>query len=132
MNPNELAISALLAINVPAILLRADCPNFTVLAYNDAYKDASYTHFRDITGWHLKEVFSSGFSRHEASVKLIATLNEVILIKGKISTAVFQFEAVTNLHAAAVNAWWQLDVLPFFDEEGSVTEMIIVIHNIIR
>jgi hypothetical protein len=115
---------------LPVVLLRADAPDFTILDYNAAYKDATYTHYRDITGWYLWEAFDPRFAGGDGAATLVAALDLAVLTKEKVSTPVFQYNIPADQSGALAECWWQLEIIPFLNNAYEVTELMIITNKL--
>ncbi|GAA4322479.1 hypothetical protein GCM10023149_22810 [Mucilaginibacter gynuensis] len=129
MNFKELEISALFDTTLPRIILRADIPNFTILAYNEAYKHATYTHHRDITGWYLWEAFNpdkggDGVNTlFKALLKAVET-NEIVI------TEPFYYNIPSVDAGEFTESWWQLDIVPLKGDGGRPAYLLITTNNL--
>ncbi|MBE9583357.1 PAS domain-containing protein [Mucilaginibacter sp. JRF] len=114
----------------PVILLRADAPNFTILAYNNAYKEATYTHFRDITGWYLWEAFNPNFAGGDGAAILIEALDTALSTKNRLSTKVFQYNIPLDNSGHMAECWWQIEILPVENVSGEITQLLIKTNKV--
>ncbi|WP_345211841.1 PAS domain-containing protein [Mucilaginibacter gynuensis] len=113
----------------PMILLRADAPHFTIVAYNEAYQQATNTHHRNILGWTLWEAFDPERAGGGEGVLLEALL-QAMETNDAFTTLPFHYNIPVVQDQIWEECWWQLDVVPVADEGAGPGYLLITTHKL--
>jgi hypothetical protein len=114
----------------PRVILQADVPNFTIVAYNDAYKYATYIHYRDIIGWYLWEAFDPAQSGSTGARILLEALSKAVKNNESITMAAFRYDIRSNESNEMVECWWQVDILPVTGSSGRPSLLLLKINRL--
>lgn len=112
---NNPLFQALFNTPVPRIILKADVPNFTIIRYNDAYKVATNTQERDVTGKTLWEAFKPENAGGNGYSVLMNALLQAIQNNQVVNTLPFQYDIPSADAGKTETSWWQLEIVPVME-----------------
>ena len=100
------------------VIIQADVPNFTIVAYNDAYKHATYTRYRDVIGWYLWEAFDPARAGSDGYELLLKTLTDAVEKNEFATTHPFRYDIQSEDPGEIIERWWQVEIRPFVGDTG--------------
>ncbi|GGI23399.1 PAS domain S-box protein [Pedobacter mendelii] len=115
--------------DVPRVILEANNPEFTIITYNDAYKEATYTVNRDVKGQSLWVAFPKDNNNPGSStlndglIRAIETLQKIILPP-------FSYDIPSSNAKSIEPSWWQLEIEPIVDKNGNAEFLLIKTLNV--
>jgi PAS domain S-box-containing protein len=127
MNP---LFQALFNTPVPRIVLKADAPHFTIMAYNAAYGEATYTANRDIKGMHLWEAFKPEDAGGDGGQIYLEALMKALETKNAVHVPSFLYAIPAADGVAFEKSWWQLEIIPVPGQEVEIGYLLITTHNV--
>ena len=126
----DIFFKALFNTAVPRVILKADAPNFTIISYNDAYKEVTHTQHRDITGMFLWQAFEPKDAGENGRKLLLDALIKASLTNETVTTPPFQYDILNEDGAETILSWWQLEIIPVSDREGNLQYLLTTTYNI--
>ncbi|WP_345212253.1 hypothetical protein [Mucilaginibacter gynuensis] len=112
----------------PMNILLADVPHFTIVAYNQAYQQATYTHHCNTVaeplGRHLSPTGRVGV-KGAAGCTLPRPGNRYGFYDRSVP---LQHPCSSNLNLA--ECWWQLDIVPVQEAGGQAGYLLVTCYNI--
>lgn len=120
---NSPLFKAIFETDIPRVVLKANAPDFTILAYNQAYDDSTHNHGRNLTGLSLWEAYPDNDSP-VAKMLLSEGLLTVTRDKKNLKLPVFQYQIPTTEGSQKEDSWWQIEIIPVLDASGEVDLLI--------
>ncbi|WP_165499683.1 PAS domain-containing sensor histidine kinase [Pedobacter frigidisoli] len=120
---------ALFDTNAPRIVLKANAPDFTILAYNEAYKVATNNNNREISGMSLWQAYPGEESLIGKKV-LADGLMLALETKQATKLPVFEYKIPDNDPTETQESWWQLEIMPIPGNDGKTEFLLTTTHNI--
>lgn len=117
--------------NVPRIILQADLPDFTIVDYNDAFREVTYTIERDVKGQSVWVAYPKD-DANEGTKILAEGLNEAAETGEKKRLPSFQYNVPSADMRSTEQSWWQAEIEPILDSDGKVIFLLIKTENIIE
>jgi PAS domain S-box-containing protein len=108
---NDSLFKALFDTAVPRVILKADVPNFTILAYNKAYELATYNNGNDIRGKTLWEVYDPELAVGEGAVKLPEALTRAVINRETVYMPPFHYNIPSAEPGQMETSWWELEII---------------------
>jgi len=121
---------ALFNTQVPRIVLKADVPNFTILTYNEAYKQATHTQTRDIKGKYFWEAFNPSNAGGDGGELLSNALTQAVITNSAVQMPPFHYDILSNDGNWIEKNWWQLEILPVEGHDGKVAYLLTTTYNV--
>ncbi|MFC4210180.1 PAS domain S-box protein [Pedobacter lithocola] len=103
--------------DVPRIILEANTPDFTIVTYNEAHKEATFTINRDIKGMSLWLAYPRE-DNVEGADSLEKGLLEAINTLKPIKLSPFQYSVPSSDLNSIEMVWWQVEIEPILDANG--------------
>lgn len=125
MNIADPVFQSFLQAEGPRIILLADVPNFTIVAYNEAYTAAAHTRYRDIVGWYLHEVFNPAQACREDYELLLNALTTAVKNNKHLLTEPFRYDIPSTDAGGMEECWWQTDIRPVTGSSGSPSYLLL-------
>jgi PAS domain S-box-containing protein len=122
-------ISVLLESAVSTLILKANAPDFTIVAYNEAYKDATYTKARDVKGLSLWDAFDPKLAVGLGPTSLLENFHEAIYKQRVIQMEPLHYNILSAIRNIPVLCWWDIKITPI-SYRGIVSYLVLHIHNI--
>jgi PAS domain S-box-containing protein len=108
---NEPLFKALFDTGVPRVVLKADIPDFTIIAYNRAYELATHNTGRDITGMSLWEAYAPENAEAEGARVLAAALSRAVNNQEKVYLPPFRYNIPSAAPGKTELSWWELEII---------------------
>jgi two-component system, OmpR family, phosphate regulon sensor histidine kinase PhoR len=119
--------------NDPIVIIKADKPTFTIVAFNEQYKATTRTPADNIIGKGAFEVYKpERKADKEQFAVLIDGLMRTIDSKQQVNLPVLYFERPAANGKSVEPTWWQIQITPIFDGDGGVEYLKCDTHNITR
>lgn len=97
---------------VPRAIINTDAPHFSILATNDAHKQATNSVGKDIYGKSVWEVFSPDESGSNGGELLMSAFIEAIEHFQTILMPPFRYDVASEDPPGMSVKWWQLEIIP--------------------
>ncbi|SEB18562.1 sensor histidine kinase [Pedobacter hartonius] len=95
---------------VPRVVLQADIPDFTIIAYNRAYEMATHNKDRDITGMSLWEAYNPEKADGEGARILPEALTRAVNNQESIYLPPFKYNIPSALPGEIELSWWEVEI----------------------
>ncbi|AMR30624.1 hypothetical protein A0256_03890 [Mucilaginibacter sp. PAMC 26640] len=105
-------LQLLLETPVATVVLKANAPDFTILAQNSAYLEATNTANREITGLTLWEVFSPKNAGGLGPTLLLEAFHEAIYSQKIVEMKPLQYNIPSALPNMDSVCWWDMRIVP--------------------
>ncbi|WP_316831944.1 ATP-binding protein [Pedobacter aquatilis] len=115
--------------DIPRIILKTDVPDFTIVAYNEAFKRDTYTADRDVTGLSVWEAYPRD-DNNEGTRILIDGLTTASREKIKIQLPPFQYDVPSADLSTMETSWWQVEIEPISDTADVAEFLLVKTENI--
>jgi PAS domain S-box-containing protein len=126
---NDPLVLALLETSIPTIILKSNAPDFTIVAYNHAYQEATYSKKRDLQGVSLWEAFDPEKAGGYGPTLLLEAFHEAIYKQQTIQLKPLHY----NIPSAVPNidqlSWWDIKTVPVI-YDGVVKYLLLNTYNI--
>jgi PAS domain S-box-containing protein len=116
--------------SVPRLIVEANIPDFTISSYNDAYTEITHTQNKDIRGKNIAEAYPQEQAGGSGWKILFDALSESIQFKKLVNTNAFRYDIPALKGDTSQVSWWQLEILPVFDDNQVVSHLLITTNNI--
>jgi len=115
--------------NVPRIILKPDVPDFTIVDYNDAFKEVTYTVERNVKGQSVWVAYPKD-DANEGSKILTEGLHNAVKTGEKKKLPSFQYDIPSADMRSVEQSWWQAEIEPILDSDSKVVFLLIKTENI--
>ena len=126
---NDPLISALLGTSIPTVILKADAPDFTIVTYNKAYRDATNSHKRDLMGSTLWEAFNPEKAGGYGPTLLLEAFYEAIFKQRPVQMKPLHYNIPSAIPAITELSWWDIKIVPVI-YDGTVKYLLLNTYNI--
>lgn len=116
--------------STPKLILEANVPDFTICSYNEAYTDITHTHDQVLNGRSLWDVFDPIIAGGNAGDVLLDLLNQALQNKAIVNTNPFRYNIPSADQRESELNWWQLEIMPVFNDAELVTHLIVTTNNV--
>ncbi|KQR70300.1 PAS domain S-box protein [Pedobacter sp. Leaf176] len=115
--------------NVPRVILKPNVPDFTIVDYNDAFKEATYTVERNVKGQSVWVAYPKD-DANEGTRILSDGLHDAAKTGQKKMLPSFQYDIPSADMRSVEQSWWQAEIEPIVDSDNSVIFLLIKTENI--
>lgn len=115
--------------NVPRIILETNIPDFTIIDYNDAFKQATHTIEREVKGQSIWVAYPK-VDGNEGNKILSEGLAKAIETNKNIKLPPFQYDVPSSDMRSIEPSWWQIDIEPIINSNNKVDFLHIKTLNI--
>ena len=123
-------LKALFETSVPRVIVTADAPNFTILTYNAAFKEALFTEVKEeVIGKFLWEAYNLPLIG-EAGNTLHLALTDATENSRTVNVPPFSYDNTVLNKAKTYKGWLQFEIVPVTENDGKTSSLIITIHEI--
>ncbi|WP_316776395.1 ATP-binding protein [Pedobacter antarcticus] len=127
--PKDPFFQALFHTPIPRMILKANVPDFTIMACNQAFKDGKNLQGRDITNQSLWDSFILEKSDLESLNKFRAALIGAAEKNEKITLKEFKY-SVPNPDGTLEPQWWHIEIVPVSADASQVDFLLFSTYNI--
>jgi two-component system sensor histidine kinase VicK len=127
---NESLFQAVFNTPVARLILKADTPNFTIVAYNDAYKQATHTQDRIITGLSLWEAYNPANAGDDGAEILREALTGATENNQTVCLPPFQYDIPSADLVKMEANWWEMEIEPIGNKDSKPEFLLITTYNI--
>jgi two-component system sensor histidine kinase VicK len=120
---------ALFNSSIPRIILKTDAPNFTIIAYNDAFKAASYTPKIDVVGFGLVNAFNFDKYSGEIGKVIMEAIYKAIKTNQTAYSTPFKYSVSFADTSQTAIRIWQLEVIPIAENDDQLKYLVITIYD---
>ncbi len=118
-------------LSEPQIVVKADNPYFTIVAYNQQYKNVSNIGERAIIGKGIKEIYKfDNIINSDGDVIVKIALNRVIAEKKVVKLAAVRYDLPGADGSTTEQTWWQAEYTPILEPNGEVEFILCTTFNI--
>lgn len=114
----------------PRLIIKANAPDFTIVAVNKAYVAATGFTFEELSGQSLWKLFGSNTASTNVRAIFEQGLNDALQHKAEIKLPIFRFDLSATATERSKPRWWQVDITPVNDENGDVTYLLCTTRNV--
>ena len=115
----------------PIVVLKADKPIYTIVAFNEYYKRTTRTPTNNLIGKGAFEVYNPEHIGDDRQFKvLVNSLNQSLESKQQVKLPVLYFERLKPDGKLEERTWWQIQINPIFDANGNVEYFMCVTLNV--
>jgi PAS domain S-box-containing protein len=115
----------------PVSVVKADAPNFTIVAINDLYKIRSRIPVSEIIGKPAFDVYKPWDKASEEQYTLLRQgLEQCVTDKKQTNLPTLCFEAPATDGKSPNRSWWQIQITPVFDESEEVAYLMCITQNV--
>ena len=111
-----------------SLLVKADAPQFTIIAVSDAYLKITNKKREDIIGHGFTEVFPANRLDHKIEPNAVTLFNEVINKREKIDLSNYRFDVYNTETKALEKRYWSCSNTPIFDEAN---ELVLILNTVV-
>jgi PAS domain S-box-containing protein len=117
--------------DAPICVVKADAPQFTIIAFNDLYKKTTGTSVTDIVGKGVFEVYQPNDDTSASQFSLLkAALQNCVDTRQQVKLPILSFEAADASSGTVSKTYWQIEVSPVLDSQQKVNYMLCVTKNV--
>jgi two-component system sensor histidine kinase VicK len=113
----------------PRIIVKADVPDFTVVAYNEAYATVSRSVGKDIIGKPMWNIHSVEAVHEESAATICEAMSRSVEQDKVIKLDAVRFDLQNDDGTPAKPCWWQAEYIPI-KVMGTVEYLLCTTHNI--
>ncbi len=114
----------------PLVVVKADTPNFTVIACNEQYRMVSNTVGKEIIGKSIREMYGSDNANASDDLMIQNALNQTIATKEMVKLAAVRYDIPNADNSKTEQSWWQAEYIPINGTNGGVEYIMATTHNI--
>ena len=114
----------------PRIIIEANSPKFTIVTYNEKFKEISCTQGRDLTGSSMWDMYPADETAIAANHQIRQALNKVIETGRPVVINSLRYDIPAVNDNKPAESWWQAEYLPITATAGEVKYLMCAIHNI--
>jgi PAS domain S-box-containing protein len=107
---NDPLFKALFETTLPRVVLKANIPDFTIIAYNSAYELATHNTGRDITGISLWEAYAPEHADGDGATILPEGLMRASINQETVYLAPFRYNIPSATPGEMQENWWELEI----------------------
>ncbi|WP_158795489.1 ATP-binding protein [Pedobacter sp. L105] len=126
----DIFFKALFNSPVPRVILKADAPDFTIINFNDAYKEVTNTKHKDITGLFLWQAFDPKDAGDNGGEILLTALVKATETNQTVHMPPFHYDIPAADGTGIVLSWWQLEIVPVTGNDGKPEYLLLTTNNI--
>lgn len=126
---NEPLVAALLNTPIPTVIFKANAPDFTIIAYNQAYEEATFTQNRDVRGFTLWEAFNPAKAGSSGPTLLLEAFHEAIYTQQTVQMEPLHYNIPSAIPNIAELSWWDIKIVPVV-YDGFASYLLVNTHNI--
>jgi PAS domain S-box-containing protein len=116
--------------NTPICVLKANPPEFTIVAFNQQFKRSSQTSVERAVGEPVFNIYRPHDKASEEQYEILkGGLYEAIDTRTKIDLPILYFESTDNDNQVQ-RSWWRIEITPILNGSGSVTYLLCTTLNI--
>jgi len=121
---------ALFQTDVPRIILQANSPDFTILDFNTAFRQAIGNSMLEHRGKSVWTAFSAAIKHPEVNSILTEIFQQAISNRKQVQTPTFRYDFIDDKNGAELKRWWQLEILPVSKDNDEINYLLITANNI--
>jgi len=114
---------------VPRVILAANIPDFTIIDYNEAFKNATHTIEREVKGQSIQSAYPTN-DENEGSKILIEALTKASETNQEIGLPPFRYDVPSVDLTTMETSWWQVEILPVPDLAGKTEFLHVKTQNV--
>lgn len=114
----------------PRVVVKADAPDFTVIACNAQYRMVSNTVGIDIIGRSMREIHGLDSADINSDHIIQEALNQTIATKETVKLAAVRYDIPNADNTKTEQSWWQAEYIPIIGTNGEVEYVMVTTHNI--
>lgn len=122
-------VVALLESSLSTLIIKANAPEFTIIAFNEAYRDMSFTQNRDIKGMSVWEAFDPHLAGSNGPTLLLQALHNAIDKQQTIQMEPLHYNVLSEVRHIVALSWWDFKIVPLV-YDGVVTHLMLNVTNI--
>lgn len=115
-------------IKVPAFIVLADAPIYTIVASNDKYQEMNGISVDDLYGKGVKDIYDYLRAGQNHYALLIAGLQQAFETGEIIKLPVFEYELSALNEQDVQQALWQMQITPLSNQSGKLHYLLVVIE----
>lgn len=127
--PEDPFFQALFHTPIPRMILKANVPDFTIMACNQAFKEGKNLQGRDITNQSLWDAFILEKSDLESLNKFRGALISAAEKNKKITLKEFKY-SIPNPDGTLEPQWWHIEIVPVSADDSQVDFLLFSTYNI--
>jgi two-component system sensor histidine kinase VicK len=118
------------SLTEPRIVVKADSPDFTIVACNSAYHKVSNTVGQDIINKKMGDLHQLNRDNINSDLIIRNALHKAISEKTVVKLNAVRYD-IPQLDSSIIDvAWWQAEYVPILGNDGCVDFLMCTIHNI--
>ncbi|MEO3402374.1 PAS domain-containing protein [Mucilaginibacter sp. CAU 1740] len=126
---NEPLVAALLDTPIPTVIFKTNAPDFTIIAYNQAYQEATFTQKRDVKGLTLWEAFNPAKAGGSGPTLLLEAFHEAVYTQQAVQVGPLHYNIPSAIPNISELSWWDIKVVPVI-YDGFASYLLVNTHNI--
>ena len=116
---------------IPIVILRADKPFYTIVAFNQSYKETTRSLTTNLIGKGAFEVYNPVDNGNEYQFKLLLdALNKCYESKEPLKLPAIYFEGSEKDSKRTQKSWWQIQIIPILNQDKEVEHFMCFTLNI--
>jgi len=126
---NDPLVAVLLETPVPTVVLKTNAPNFTIINYNRAYEEVTYTQERNVREKTVWEAFNPEYAGGNGPTLLLEGFREAIYTHRMVQMEPLHYN-IPSLGTNVVElSWWDVKIVPVI-YDGIVKYLVLYFNNI--
>lgn len=104
--------TVILETPIPTLILKANGPYFSILTYNEAYEEITFTEHRNIRNLPFQEAFHINNVRGDGPTLFVEALQKAIDTKQEVHMKALHYDIPSSFPEVRALNWWEVRIIP--------------------